>query len=127
MSARPAIDLEFLEQYRELDEPGKPSVVQDLFVLVLESTPKRIETLRSAVKEVNVKAVGFEAHAIKNVAGNVGARTLAALCEELEHLARNVPDLSAERLTRAFDRIDEEWKRAKGEIERLQVPFPASP
>ena len=50
--------------------------------------PTRCASLRQAVEAVDPQAVRTAAHSLKGSAGNLGARQLAALCQEIELIAR---------------------------------------
>jgi HPt (histidine-containing phosphotransfer) domain-containing protein len=80
----PIIDESFLDQYRELDEPGQPTILNELIKRFLAFAPEKLDCVSKAVKSRSPMGIRHEAHALKNVAGNVGARPLADSCHRLE-------------------------------------------
>ncbi len=80
----PRLDEEFLSQYDELDEPGKPRLIQQLVELCLISAPERLAAIGEAIAMGEATRVCHEAHALKSIVGNVGATTLIKRCHVLE-------------------------------------------
>ncbi len=80
----PRIDAEFLEQYAELEEPGLPSLLEELVSRFMISAPERLNLLENAARENDLEVLRQEAHALKNIVSNIGAIALANLCQNLE-------------------------------------------
>lgn len=78
------IDLSQLAALREIQQPGQPDFVTELIDLFLNETDSQLKSLREAV--VNNDAVELRrlAHLLKGSSANIGARTMAALYEEME-------------------------------------------
>jgi PAS domain S-box-containing protein len=83
----PILDPSTIETFRSLRVPGEPDPVAELLDLLLTDLPLRQEAIRSAVARQDVSALKAAAHTLKGSSNNIGGRRLAALCEELEHLA----------------------------------------
>ena len=62
-----------------------------------------MQKLRAAVSEEDPKAVREAAHALKSSSANVGAKSLAELCKQLEAMGRQGNLSSASLLLDAFD------------------------
>jgi len=96
-----------LSHLTSLQQPGKPSFVNNLINLFIEGTTKNLSALRKAAAEANPVVIRREAHSIKGSAGNIGALQMAALCQELEqkaHLNSEAPILISQ-LESAFGRV----------------------
>lgn len=81
------VDLSVLTDLANLQQPGKPNLVNKLIKLFIEGANKNLSALRKAVAEDDPAAIKREAHSIKGSAGNIGARQMAALSKELEQKA----------------------------------------
>jgi CheY-like chemotaxis protein len=98
-----------LRQLRTADNPNPLPGFIDLF---LREAPAALEAMSAAVAKNDATALACAtnaASALKGSASNLGARHLAALCEEIEHTARNwlLADTAPliRRATEEFDRV----------------------
>lgn len=85
------IDPVVIAGLRQLRIPGRPDPLVELIDLFLQEAPMQIQSLEAAVKEndqTSLVRTLSAASALKGSASNVGARGLAALCEEIEQTAR---------------------------------------
>ena len=88
--------------------------ISELIATYLDSTPKLLDTLRTAIAGSVVPATQKAAHTLKGSSASLGAATLAAHCKELEMLAR------AGTLTGApewLQKIEDEYGRTKRALE----------
>lgn len=65
---------------------GGPDIVVELIDLYFEDTPRRVAAVRRALEEEDVPALRWAAHGLRGSSASLGARRLAALCDELEGL-----------------------------------------
>src|SRR5207253_2789987 len=63
------------------------AVVSDVIGLFLRDAPRHLAALQAAVARGDVETLRREAHALRGVAGTLGARELAAQAAQLEELA----------------------------------------
>ncbi len=70
---------------------GKEESLRRLVKMVIGDLPKRIEELQQTLNEqpINETTVQEQAHTIKGMSGNIGAKNLHHLAAELEDLAQN--------------------------------------
>jgi HPt (histidine-containing phosphotransfer) domain-containing protein len=71
--------------------PGKSSALVELIDLFLQEAPSRLEVLEKAIARNDVSSLAATingAAALKGSAINLGARNLAALCDEIEQSAK---------------------------------------
>jgi len=85
------IDPVVIAGLRQLRTPGKPDPVVELIELFLQETPGHLQALESAAARNDHTSLAdtFSAAVrLKGSAINLGARNLAALCDEIEQTAR---------------------------------------
>ena len=83
------LDSKALDNIRALQRPGRPDVLGKVVDLFIEATPKLLQALRDARAGGDAEALRRAAHTLKSSGANVGAGGLAALCGQLESLARD--------------------------------------
>ncbi|EXI80614.1 MAG: Signal transduction histidine-protein kinase BarA [Candidatus Accumulibacter appositus] len=77
-----------LDAIRQLPGPNSTTLLNKVITAYLLDTPARLTRLRAAADAGDAKTLNREAHTLKSSSANVGAERLAALCAELEALAR---------------------------------------
>ena len=82
--AEDPLDRATLDALRDLQMPGRPSVLANVVHAYLESSADLLGELRDAAEARDVEALRRAAHALKSSSRNVGAHTLGGLCERLE-------------------------------------------
>lgn len=115
------IDPVIIASLRQLQMPGKPDPLAELIDLFLKEAPEQIQILDRAAAENNAESLSrtFSAAArLKGSASNLGARNLAALCDEIEQTARNwsladVPPL--------LERTWQELGRVRDALEKIKA------
>ena len=85
---RSLLDPKTLANLRALQRPGGSDVLSQIVHLYLEKAPQLLDLLREAVTRNDAAAIFRLAHSLKSSSGNVGAVTLAELCQELEIMGR---------------------------------------
>ncbi len=75
------------EDLFEVALSGGWELVGELLDLFQEDTASRLNALKQAIVRADAPLIRNDAHAIKGSAAQVGARTLADLCRQMEHLA----------------------------------------
>jgi two-component system, sensor histidine kinase and response regulator len=83
------LDESVLAGLRQLQRAGRPDIVKRTVDLYLETAPRLLQELLDAAERQDVAAVGRASHTLKSNSANVGAAQLAALCNEVETLARS--------------------------------------
>jgi PAS domain S-box-containing protein len=100
------LDLEALEQLHA--RAGDRDFVIELVDTFLREGPALVETLRGALQDADAQQLRRAAHTLKSNARVFGARALAALCQEVEAMARVGVLAGAAELAA---RIDDEYAR----------------
>jgi CheY-like chemotaxis protein len=78
------LDQTILENIRALQQEGKPLLIDKIFAIYLQTTPKLLQELRQAMDTSDVQAMRKAAHSLKSSSANVGATKLSELCKEVE-------------------------------------------
>ena len=86
-SAGGLLDSRRLSSLSALDEPGKPSLAQNLIRDYLDQSPGTLQAIRSLCQEGDVKAVAQWAHKLKGASLTLGAAQVARVCERIEQEA----------------------------------------
>ena len=117
----PDLDEAKLENFAKLMPPAKLKAVMDSYLVGARGRLLRIEEL---VGELDFPALAREAHDLKGVSGNFGAKRLQALAEQLERACQAGDDAEAPRLIgeirrssmTAWDQV-ERWMARTGLLE----------
>ena len=85
----PVLDPATLVSLREMQAAAETDLLRELVDLFRSDAVPLLETLRAAAVEGDAEALKRSAHGLKGAAANLGAKQLAAICQELEHLGRS--------------------------------------
>jgi len=111
------VDVSSLLQLRALQRPGQPDMVGRIVVRFLEETDERITTMQAAVAAGDPHSLERAAHALKGIAGTVGAHELRELALQLEQLGQTGQTGGAAELLSALERA---YARARPTFEALR-------
>ncbi len=111
----PAVDVDaFREQMRLA---GAESAVDQILDTFLDSTPQRVAAITRALASGNATDIERAAHALKSAAGTIGAKSLAALLQQIE-AAGKAGDVAAARALQ--DRLEAESAAVIDQLTRLR-------
>ena len=115
------IDPVIIAGLHQLRTPGKADPLVELIDLFLREAPAQLDSMSDAVAKNDMSALSrtiSAATALKGSAGNLGARNLAALCDEIEQTAKTwmLTDVKPliERAREEFSRVQTALKHYKG-------------
>jgi HPt (histidine-containing phosphotransfer) domain-containing protein len=118
-SEQDAVDTSTLLALRGMQRPGQPDVVGRIISRFLEETDERVVALQTAVATNDPQGIERAAHALKGIAGTVGATEILRLAVQLEQIGR-------EQRTDGAGELVAELKRALGRarpiFDRLREP-----
>jgi signal transduction histidine kinase/CheY-like chemotaxis protein len=80
----PGMDRAVLDRIRAIEAQGSTGLLNTVITYYVNESPGIISSLRRAVEENNPELMQELAHSFKSASGNVGARTVAELCKEME-------------------------------------------
>jgi len=115
------IDPVVIAGLRQLRTLGKPDPLVEFINLFVQEAPAGLDTMTDAVTKndpTSLARVVSAAAALKGSAGSLGARHLAALCEEIEQTARNWMLADAKPV---IQRARQEFERARGVLEKIKA------
>jgi len=111
---REVLDPKVLAELRELREPGMPDPLAELIDLFLKDAPSRIDKLRTSISQKDATAVCAAAHSLKGSASNLGAKTMAEFCMQIEKQARSGIITEAPQL---LQRVESEFAQVQVALE----------
>lgn len=88
MADFPTIDPEAINNLRELSS-GDDEFLLEIISIFLEDTPQRIAELDTFLASQDTESFSRAAHSIKGSSANLGALSLRAAAEKLEHHSRS--------------------------------------
>ena len=106
---------------RQLATPGKPDPVAELIDLFLEEAPQQLDAMDNAIAENDSSSLAqtiSAATTLKGSASNLGARGLAALCDEIEQTAKTAPLIETKPLV---DRARQEYAKVRQSLETIKA------
>ncbi len=110
------LDMQAIERLRELQRPGRPSLLGRVIDLFVSRSPTLIGEMDQAVSTSDWQALRHAAHTLKSTAANLGADSMAKLCNDVETAARTqektseVPEQLGE-LKTIYTRVESELLR----------------
>jgi len=120
------IDPVIIAGLRQLRMPNKPDPLVELIDLFLREAPEKLDAMTDAVAKNDLSSLARFISAgtsLKGSASNLGARNLAALCDEIEQAARN---WSLDDALPLLDRARQEFARVRSALEKIRnEPKPA--
>ena len=110
------IDESVLDNYRRIQQPGKPDIIGRLVDIYLGNSPDILREISDAIVNGDMERLWQSAHSLKSSSANLGATTLAALCETAEEMGRNN---QADKLPEMIAEIEKEYARVSRELRRI--------
>jgi len=108
------IDESVLDNYRRIQQPGKPDIIKRLVDIYLGSSPDILRKISDAGAKGDMERLWQSAHSLKSSSANLGATTLAALCETVEEMGRNNQE---DNLLEMIAKIEKEYARVSRELQ----------
>lgn len=103
------IDMSVLLGFEDAQGDGEPDLIVELIDLYLEDVPLQLSAMKDFVLKADAVSLKRAAHNIKGSSANLGAKAVAALCEELEQTdlsdSLQQSKIIIDRLEQAFARV----------------------
>jgi two-component system, sensor histidine kinase and response regulator len=109
-----SIDASALDQMRKLQVKGEPDFFASLIDLFFEDAESHIEDLRQAAAKGDARLLAKKAHSLKSSCGNLGAKKMTAICNEIEAIGRRD---SVEGAAAFVEELAEEFSRVRRLLE----------
>ncbi len=123
-ATRPALDAEVVARLRDLALATDASLLSQIFESFLSDGEARLGTLRGAIEKGDAVSLHKAAHALKGAGGNIGARGVADIAQELQALGDAGTVEGAEGW---LGQLEAEFERVRIEIvAELEASAPAS-
>jgi len=119
MADSAVIDPQAIENLRSLNPGDNDEFLREIAGIFLEDTPQRIAELAQSLVAGDAAKFTRAAHSIKGSSANLGAMSLRAVAEKLEHQSRS-EGLAA--VAPLVDAIKVEFARAEAELRQLLPP-----
>jgi signal transduction histidine kinase/CheY-like chemotaxis protein/HPt (histidine-containing phosphotransfer) domain-containing protein len=108
-----AIDPDALTHLMEIQTEKSPDIVKKLVEIYLRDSPLRLHKMRNALQRQDAETFWREAHTLKGSSHIIGARRVAALCDNLEKMGRSG---SIETVLPIIEELEYEYERACSEL-----------
>lgn len=119
MAENPVIDLQSIENLRELNPGDNDAFLREIIGIYLEDTPLRLAELDQSLVAGDVPKFTRAAHSIKGSSANLGAMTVRAVAESLEHQSARQGLADVQPL---LAMLKQEFARAQSELGKLLAP-----
>lgn len=120
-AATGVLDLQAVEQLRQLDPRGANRLIARVVEAYRGSADKLVPQIRDAVARGDHAGVRLVAHTLKSSSQNVGARQLAQLCAAVEAMARSGQVVGLEASVDALCAEVERAVEALGQLEEARA------
>ena len=75
-------------ELEQIARDGGAELISELFAIFQDDSAARLQALCDAIADHNSDVIRGQAHSLKGSASQIGARPMAALCQQMEGLAR---------------------------------------
>jgi len=84
----PAIDVQFLQQNFDFNNPDDLTFIASLLDVFQESTEQTLDALQHSIDSHDAEQIRQLAHGLKSISSNVGAMQLSTLCKTMEQAGK---------------------------------------
>ncbi len=105
----PVLDLDTIQQIRELQVEGEPDLLVRLIDLFMESTPKSLEAIRVHAEGKAPQKLIESAHYLKSSCFALGASKMGSVCAHVEEMGKS----------RRYDQVQLYLSRLEAEYTKL--------
>lgn len=125
--SKPALDLEVIASFRDLQTEDDPHFLRDYLLAFLAPIPGRLAAIGEAIKNQDYPSLGAETHALRSSCANTGLALMTDLCDRLEQLGKNSSinlvqlgkNSSIDSASGLFEQLKAEFAQVKAEIDLL--------
>lgn len=116
----PLLDQTVIQSIRDLAGDDDPDFLKNLVKVYLGRAPSLIKDITAAVTKADNLLLERSAHSLKGSSGNLGAKSLMKICEELERLGR---EQKVEQASALMDDLNKTFTAVKEELEKELIPL----
>lgn len=86
---QPVLDMAVVEELLSFADEGDPELLLDLIQMFLEDGPNKVRAVTDGLVAGDFEKMERAAHSLKGSSGNLGARLLQDVCEQMQQASRN--------------------------------------
>jgi len=116
----PVLDMSVVEELMSFADDGDPELVLDLIQMFLDDGPGKVQSVVQGVAQGDFERAERAAHSLKGSSGNLGARILSQVCEQLQNATRNHRVEDSRRLA---PMLQQEYEAAEVELRRVLAEY----
>jgi two-component system, sensor histidine kinase and response regulator len=117
------LDMSVVDELLALSDDGDPELLLDLIQLFLADGPAKVKSVVDGLAKQDFEQMERAAHALKGSAGNLGARLLQQVCENMQLATRRHELAEAKQLT---PQLETQFAAARTALEMLQKRYAGS-
>jgi HPt (histidine-containing phosphotransfer) domain-containing protein len=116
----PVLDMSVVEELISFADDGDPELVLDLIQMFLDDGPTKVQAVVQGVADGDLERAERAAHSLKGSSGNLGAKLLSQVCEEVQNATRNHQVADSQRLAPA---LKQAYEAAEVELRRVLAEY----
>lgn len=114
------LDMQVVEELMSLSDDGDPELLLDLIQLFLDDGPAKVAAIEQGLAHGDFEQMERAAHALKGSAGNLGARLLQGVCEQMQLATRQHQLTELQQLT---PQLAHRFAEAQAALQALQTRY----
>ena len=116
----PVLDMSVVEELLSFSDDGDPELLMDLIQMFLEDGPAKVAAVQEGLAAGDFEKAERAAHSLKGSSGNLGARGLQNVCEELQLATRYHKLDDSKRLA---PQLTQRFAEAEVALKKLQASY----
>ncbi len=115
-----ALDKNVLDELLSFASDGDPDLLLDLIQMFLDDSPSKVAAVREGLETGDFEKAERAAHSLKASSGNLGARIVQDICEQLQVLTRGRKMNESLELA---PRLEQSYAAAASELQKLRAVY----
>ncbi len=115
-----ALDKNVLDELLSFASDGDPDLLLDLIQMFLDDSPSKVSAVREGLETGDFEKAERAAHSLKASSGNLGARIVQDICEQLQVLTRGRKMNESLELA---PRLEQSYAAAASELQKLRAVY----
>jgi HPt (histidine-containing phosphotransfer) domain-containing protein len=115
-----ALDKNVLDELLSFASDGDPDLLLDLIQMFLDDSPSKVSAVREGLEAGDFEKAERAAHSLKASSGNLGARIVQDICEQLQVLTRGRKMNESLELA---PRLEQSYAAAASELQKLRAVY----
>lgn len=106
------LDMSVIDELLSLSDDGDPELLLDLIGMFLADGPSKLQSIVEGLGSNDLDMIERAAHSLKGSSGNLGARRLQHVCEQMQVASRTKDLQTTRNLAPQVNAVFEEARRA---------------